>query len=560
MLEPVSKHEILSDSDYPLLSDSPPYQIKSHRYLTDVISISSDDDLPSLDLTKHYIPKTDPLESAINSDPSQICNKPAHAQTHAAAQPPPPPPPPRDCIVIIDSDSDANDDQRPAVGDVYANLDAAKLAIYTWQELNGHKWRVAQSKKSVDGGPRKKIMLRCDHYYTYRPKHDLTIDPSDHRQGRTIKTDCDARVNLSRIPNTDQYTLSYANFTHNHERSIPEGGRAARPPTDAERATVKQFTQSGNFQRHQIKAIVQEQFPDTKLEDRQYSNLMNESRREYAAEINRMGGDIASVLTRLQDENARGAGYIYHTQFNSRNELTAIWWQSRRQQQLARRFGDVLLNDDAYNRNQYQFPLDVGIVIDNFGFTRNIFYAVHQFETIADHEWVLRHHLDSAQRSPEVFASDRHPSLIAAVSNVLPEAYHIYCLHHLHDNITSHLRSTLRADWDNFLRDFWKVYRALSPEAFDTLWNDLIQTYPAAREYLNSQLYPCRSRWAYCWIMSIFTAGVRTNGRCENENRNNKKVTGPKRTLLHLFERMNERTDQQQERELIAVRNVCISV
>lgn len=196
--------------------------------------------------------------------------------------------------------------------------------------------------------------------------------------------------------------------------------------------------------------------------------------------------------------------------------------------------------------------------MDNFGHSRNIWYAVHRFETTADHEWVLRHHLDSAQQSPEVFASDRHPSLIAAVKQALPEAFHIYCLHHLHDNITSQLRSLLGPDWEAFLRNFWKVYRAVSPEAFDTLWEELLQSYPATRNYLTAQLYPCRTRWAHCWITGIFTAGIKTNGRCESENSKNKKLGGPKQTMLGLCMTLNERTAQQQERELIAVRDVCI--
>ncbi|KAJ7440880.1 hypothetical protein FB451DRAFT_1442806, partial [Mycena latifolia] len=82
---------------------------------------------------------------------------------------------------------------------------------------------------------------------------------------------------------------------------------------------------------------------------------------------------------------------------------------------------------------------------------------------------------------------------------------------------------------------------AVSPTEFDRLWQELCASYPSAASYLNSELYPCRSHWAWAWISNIFTAGVRTTGRVEGENRINKMIGGPKKTILQLFNGLNER-------------------
>ncbi|KAJ7925700.1 hypothetical protein B0H13DRAFT_1600266 [Mycena leptocephala] len=135
----------------------------------------------------------------------------------------------------------------------------------------------------------------------------------------------------------------------------------------------------------------------------------------------------------------------------------------------------------------------------------------------------------------------------------MPTTFHLYCLHHLDTNVTGKLRSTLSQVWDQFRRDFWTVYRAVSPEDFDRLWKNLTSTYPAAQPYLEDEIYSCRQHWAWAWVGSTFTAGVRTTGRVESENRVNKIIGGPKKTLLQLFRGLNERTNDQKVQDLILI-------
>lgn len=197
-------------------------------------------------------------------------------------------------------------------------------------------------------------------------------------------------------------------------------------------------------------------------------------------------------------------------------------------------------------------------MIDSFGKSRNAWYALHQKEDTETHMWVMQEHLKAAEQPPEVFGSDRHASLIAAAALTMPTALHIYCLHHLNGNVAQKVRVILGADWKPFQRDFWAAYHAVSPDEFDRLWKHLTVSYPAAQQYLDEELYSCRQRWAWAWIGSVFTAGTRTTGRVESENRVNKVIGGPKKTLLQLFNGLNDRTNDQTELDLIRQRQVSL--
>jgi hypothetical protein len=281
---------------------------------------------------------------------------------------------------------------------------------------------------------------------------------------------------------------------------------------------------------------------------------VNTARRNARDEVIGLGGDVNAIIGWLQEHTDRG--WKHQLQINDSQVIVGICWQSPLQVELTRRYHDLLIYDDAYNRNNVGYPLGIGIGIDNHGRSRNLWYVVHARENIDTYTWILQSHLESAETPPEVVASDRHASLIHAVGVVMPLSRHVFCLHHLSGNVSTNIRNSLGAEFTNFNRDFWAAYRAVSPDEFQRQYDHLITRYPAARRYLDEELYPCREQWAWAWIGSKFTGGIRTNGHCEVENRITKTIGGPKKTLFQLFKGLNERTDGQTVEEMTRVRDV----
>lgn len=245
------------------------------------------------------------------------------------------------------------------IGQTYNSFKEGQDAIYALESRRGHIWRIGQTK-TVNDVP-KRITLRCNHYYRHKPTHLPTIDPSDHRRGKTIKTDCMAHVNLSRSAADGTWHVSMTDWKHNHPPQLPCGGSIPRPPTKGQRELVATFANSNtsNFSRSQLAKILAESFPDHILEPRQITNLLNAARKEAREEIARLGGDAASILDSLTKKAETEHGWRYSVRLDENQVLIAIWWQSPTQASLTRRFYDILLNDNTYNRNQYGKPADV---------------------------------------------------------------------------------------------------------------------------------------------------------------------------------------------------------
>lgn len=358
-----------------------------------------------------------------------------------------------------------------------------------------------------------------------------------------------AHVNI-RLQAGGFWVLTLINFTHNHPPPHQPGISRPLPPSSSQRKLVGKYVNQPKFKQSHIKKMLQETFQDHPLEDRQITNLINSACREVHDTVVTQGGDFPAVLSYLQALKQQDPGWDYQPQLDSSNTVVALWWQSPGQAELACRYWDILVADTAYNRNQYGYALNTGIIVDNFGKSCNIWYCLQKTESVALHTWVLQNHLDTAQQASEIFASDCHISLCIAIPSVMPFTHHIYCLHHLTSNVSQNLRSRIGQDqWVSFLKEFWIVYRSISPETFDRLWNELLLHYPDAYEYLNNELYPCRQRWAWAWVSHMFTAGIRTNGRLEVENQVNKYLGGPKKTALQLVQALNERTHEQAQKE-----------
>ncbi|KAF5350515.1 hypothetical protein D9756_008535 [Leucocoprinus leucothites] len=387
----------------------------------------------------------------------------------------------------------------------YSTCEAAEEAVYAAENALGFSWHRSQLHRNDDGDIIK-CTVHCSGYAKPEPTHSDKIDPGDWRQGKSRRSECMAHVNIRSQAGGVFWTLTHIDLQHNHPPPFPTWCHAA--------TTSQAFAAEACGQ---------------------ITNLINAARRKAHEPTNLHGGDFAAVLSYLQRLKQEDPGWDYRLQLDKSNTVVALWWQSPEQGQLSQRYWDILICDMAYNCNVYGYALNIGVIIDNVGKLRNVWYCLQKSESVAMHTWVLQNHLDVAKQAPEVFASDRHISLCIAVPSVMPFTQHIYCLHHLTSNVNSNLCTRVgHENWVSFNQAFWVVYRATSPEVFDRLWRELGEKYPGAKPYLDDELYPCRQHWAWPWISHMFTAG---------------QFGGPKKTALQLVQALNERTLEQTQKE-----------
>ena len=135
-------------------------------------------------------------------------------------------------------------------------------------------------------------------------------------------------------------------------------------------------------------------------------------------------------------------------------------------------------------------------------------------------------------------ATDHGSFFDATFKAVLPGVPRILCVHHINENIKSHLRGPLSVtnDWTAFKHRWWKLVLDMADESqFDTEWSLLIHEYPASRSYLAQWVYPYRRLWCRVWTRQYCNFGAMTTQRSESTNSALKHFLKSNATLETLF-------------------------
>ena len=162
-------------------------------------------------------------------------------------------------------------------------------------------------------------------------------------------------------------------------------------------------------------------------------------------------------------------------------------------------------------------PLSLFVAVDNHFRTRLVAQAVVNDETKATYEWLLNATLKATNHTPRVFITDADPGMDAAIDSQYSSAYPLHCLYHISQNLIRNLKAPLGNAYDDFLKDFYICRNVLSPAEFDSQWLKLTATYPKAADYLDSELYSSKARWAKAYTTKFFTAGISSTSRVEGE-------------------------------------------
>jgi len=181
-------------------------------------------------------------------------------------------------------------------------------------------------------------------------------------------------------------------------------------------------------------------------------------------------------------------------------------------------YHDVILNDNTHKTNQHNMLLSLFVAVDNHFRTRLVAQALVNDETKETYEWLLKSTLRATNHAPRVFITDSDPGMDAAIDSQYSTTYPLHCLYHISQNLLCNLKAPLGSIFNDFLTDFYMCQNILSPVDFDSQWNNLIVTYPKAANYLNSELYSSKERWAKAYMTKFFMASISSTSWVEGEN------------------------------------------
>jgi MULE transposase domain len=288
------------------------------------------------------------------------------------------------------------------------------------------------------------------------------------------------------------------------------------------------------------------------------SNIMQKTKEHRREVIQNSGGQVNFLSNKLQQLDHEDPGWKYQFYHNPDGRLGRFFWMNPRQISLFLLYGEVVILDVSENRNAYNMHLTTVIVVDGENRTRNIAYCLHDRQDTDAFVWIFlnlelifTHNENHGIQQIETVFTDRDLAIANAIQQVWPNVRHRDCLWHLHQNIQKNLGFI--DQYHTFMAEFWRVYWMGSSKTFEDAFNELVNRWPAASNYLMTNLYPDRTMWAWAWVGNSFAAGLRTTGRVEGEHKNYK-LLGLSRssTLNEVFDLLSDRVTQQADEDFEA--------
>ncbi|KAJ3453593.1 hypothetical protein MRS44_017840 [Fusarium solani] len=438
-------------------------------------------------------------------------------------------------------------------------------------------------------GRRMRYSFQCDRYGEPRPSRGTGL-----RQRKSRKCGCKWMVIAEAIQEGKWLLRQHPNPAHgqhNHGRSInPSAHPSHRRLTTAVRATVESTSRRVGIRARDVRAVVQEQHPESTFTQRDIYNAR--------ALINRdklNGYTPTAALIKLFDEN--DVPYVVKWADDEPNRLVGLVWTFSYCLQMWKRFPEVISFDNTYNTNRFKLPLFqatgqtcLGSVFNEaFGLIDNERREGFQFLSESIRQLTEQHSI----RQPDVIITDFDDQMKAALNDQFPDVQQQLCIHHINSNVLLKSKqkwvkdrrdrsssyddpegddSALRTQAELSPKDrpfvhaptseviphsyqgvliVWKlVLFAETEEAHEKAWGNLCKEFDDQRailRYLHGTYMPVRAQWARCFIRKYRNFGIRVTSGTEASNNNIKSylLNG----MSHLYRLVEAMQDMVKDQE-----------
>ncbi|PNP73906.1 hypothetical protein FNYG_12757 [Fusarium nygamai] len=427
-----------------------------------------------------------------------------------------------------------------------------KLMGFGFAKHNGRSYK----------GRKIRYSLRCDRYGDPRPSRGAGL-----RQRKSRKCGCKWMVIAEALEEGKWVLRHHPNpehSQHNHDRSIrPSAHPSHRRLTTRVRATIESMSRRVGIRARDVRAVVQEQHPESIFTQRDIYNAR--------ALINRdklSGYTPTGALIKLFNE--LHIPYLAKWVDNEPNRLVGLVWTFPYCLQMWKRFPEVISFDNTYNTNRFKLPLFqatgqtcLGSVFNAaFGLIDNERREGFQFLSKSIRQLAEQHSI----RRPDVIITDLDEQMKAALNDQFPDVQQQLCIHHINSNVLLKSKQKWTMDrcdgsssHDDSERDdsapqtqaqlnpkgqqsihgttseviphsyqgvlmMWKLVSfAETEEAHEKAWGNLCKEFDDQRailRYLHGTYMPVRAQWARCFIRKYRNFGIRVTSGTEASNNN----------------------------------------
>ena len=241
------------------------------------------------------------------------------------------------------------------------------------------------------------------------------------------------------------------------------------------------------------------------------------------------------MITKLENDQ-----YVYFTRENSEETtLEDLFFAHPDSIDMLNTFPTILVMDSIYKTNTYRMPLFEIVGVTSTKITYFVVFVFLSFERENNFIWTLEMlvgFLTSKRNMPKVIVTDRDPTLMKAVAEVLPKTDHVLCYFHIEKNVNAKPskakvvdKDAKEADDDKHCELVKKIMRAWrdvvnSPkeDSFAIAWltfkDEVCGPFPLFVKYVEETVFPLKKHFVRAWTNKYLHLGCRTTNIVESDH------------------------------------------
>ncbi|XP_057471940.1 protein FAR1-RELATED SEQUENCE 5-like [Actinidia eriantha] len=220
-------------------------------------------------------------------------------------------------------------------------------------------------------------------------------------------------------------------------------------------------------------------------------------------------------FNRMREDNNN---FFYAMDLDKEHRLCNVFWADARSREAFKEFGDVVTFDTTYLVNKYDMPFAPFVGVNHHGQSILLGCGLVLREDTSSFVWLFETWVSCMfGRSPNAIITDQCKAMQNAISIVLPNARHHWCLWHILKKIPDKLKGykdykSIRYELHN------AIYDSLTIGEFEENWANVINKFQLGDNDWLSGLYEERHRWVLAFVKDNFWAGMSSTQRSESMN------------------------------------------
>ncbi|WCJ21347.1 FAR1-related sequence 7 [Euphorbia peplus] len=395
-------------------------------------------------------------------------------------------------------------------------FDSVNHAWNFWLEYGGkmgfnvRKAYANKSKKNKEVITSRRFLCSKEGFRQFDKRDNLTNDPR-----AETRTGCKVRLGISLIKHTGKYQVHDFVPEHNHVLHIENTTHllsSQRKITEVQAVEIQLADDYGIMPRAAHEFISAHVGGSTNLgyTRRDHKNYPRSKRqRDY------MYGEAGSLLKYFHLQTVENPSFQYSIQLDCEEQITNIFSADARMLIDYVAFGDVVAFDTTFGTNKEHRPLGVFVGFNHFRETTVFGAALLYDETAESFKWLFETFLAThGNKSPRTMFTDQDIAMGKAIAEVMPEVWHGLCTWHITQNATKHLLSY----GSNVLQEFKACMYEIKVEAEFEKAFEALRGKVTTQSWLDS-IYDVKEKWAECYMINVFSLGMRSTQLSESFNR-----------------------------------------